>query len=100
MIETKFKKVPKKNLDSVLARVATNTDAVRQWVPGGSTVRGCLVLAYEDKINRRNYNSGKETITAYTPTQLVREMSIEAGKARSLDERVARDIWRLGQIAE
>ena len=100
VLETKYKKVPRKDFPGVLAGIAANTDAVRQWAPDGSTVRGCLVLAYEDKVNRRNYNSGKETITAYTPTQLEREMSAEAGREPSLDERVATDTRRLGQIAE
>ncbi len=99
VIETKYRRVPPKDFPGVLARIAANMDAVRRWAPDGSTVRGCLVLAFEDKINRRNYESGEETITVFTPTLLVREMSAEAGRERTLDERVATDIWRLGQIA-
>ncbi len=100
VIETKYRKVPRDDFPGVLSRIAANMDAVRRWAPDGSTVRGCLVLAFEEKINKRNFSSGKETITAYTPAQLMREMSTEAGRERSLDERVATDIWRLGRIAE
>jgi predicted nucleic acid-binding Zn finger protein len=100
VIETKYRKVPKKDFPRVLARIAENTQAVRRWAPDGSTVRGCLVLAFEDKFHKKNFGFGKETITAYNPAQLAREMSTEAGRERSLDERVATDIWRLGKIAE
>ena len=100
VIETKYRKVPRKDFPGVLSRIAANMDAVRQWAPDGSTVRGCLVLAFEDKINRRNYDSGEESITVFTSAHLEREMSTEAGRERSLDERVATDVWRLGQIAD
>lgn len=102
VIETKYRKVPRKELNKVLGRIAANTVAVRQWAPAGTTVRGCLVLAYETKISKRKYPgpSGKEEITAYTTQQLVREMSHEARSERSLEEKVARDIWELGQVSD
>ena len=96
VIETKYRRVSKKYFSKVLSRIAANTDAVRQWVPAGTPVRGCLVLAYDTEINRRNYSYRVEKITAYTPVLLMREMRCEAREKRSLDERITKDIWKLG----
>ena len=98
VIETKYRRVPEKFFPEVLSRIAANTESVRQWVPADTTVRGCLVLAYETDINRRNYSHGKEKITAFTPELLMREMRSEARGSRTLDERLAKDIWKLGRI--
>lgn len=103
VIETKYKKVPPKSFPEVLGRIAANTDAVRQWAPAGTTVRGCLVLAYETDIKRRNYSHGKERVTVYTEDSLltlIRQMRGEARERRSLDERITKDIWKLGVIGE
>ena len=103
VIETKYKKVLPKSFPEVLSRIAANTDAVRQWAPAGTTVRGCLVLAYETEIKRRNYSHGKENVTVYTQDSLVtliRKIRGEARERRSLDERITKDIWKLGRIAE
>ena len=96
VIETKYRRVSKKSFSKVLSRIAANTDAVRQWVPAGTPVRGCLVLAYETEIKRRDYSYLDEKITAYTPDLLMREMRCEARGKRSLDERITKDIWKLG----
>ena len=100
VIETKYKRVPGTSFPEVLSRIAKNTNAVRQWAPAGTTVRGCLVLAYETAIKRRNYSHGNEKITAYTPELLMREMRHEARAKRLLDARITKDIWKLGHIAE
>ena len=100
VIETKYRKVPKKSFPRVLELIAANTEAVRQWAPAGTPVRGCLILAYDNEIGRRNFDHGKEEITVYTPELLMREMRREARAKRSLDERIAKDIWKLGHIAE
>lgn len=100
VIETKYRKVPEKSFPEALSRIAANTRAVRQWTPVGTTVRGCLVLAYETDIKRRNYSHGKEKITAYTPELLKRELRREARAERLLDDRITKDIWKLGDISE
>lgn len=64
---------------------------------------GCLVLAYETDIKRRNYSHGKERVTVYTEDSLltlIRQMRGEARERRSLDERITKDIWKLGVIGE
>ena len=104
VIETKYKKVPKKQFPKVLNRIAANMNAVRQWAPGKTTVRGCLVLAYESESVKKNFkgkneNGGIENIRAYARPSLdalEQEMRKEAGKALSLDERIAKEIWKLG----
>ena len=100
VIETKYQRVPPEAFPKVLSRIAANTKAVRQWAPMGTTVRGCLVLAYEEKIKRREYSSEKETIIAYTPDMLVREMSREARENQRIDGQVSESIWRLGRVIE
>ena len=103
VIETKYKKVPANSFPEVLRRIAENTDAVRQWAPAGATVRGCLVLAYETNVKRRNYSHGKEKVTVYAQDSLVtliRQMRGEARERRSLDARITRDIWKLGHVGE
>ena len=100
VIETKFQRVPSQSFPDVLSRIAANTDSVRQWAPAVTPVRGCLVLANETEIKRRNYSHGKEKITAFTQALLMRELRLEAREKRSLDERITKNIWKLGHIAE
>lgn len=109
VIETKYKAVPPNKLNEVLNRIATNVDAVRQWAPGSPPVRGCLVLAYEEtefkkKIFEGNKkNGGIEKITVYTRDSLAtfrREMREEARGRRSLDQQIAKRVWKLGRVTE
>ena len=103
LIETKYKRVPAKAFPKVLRRIAANTAAVRQRFPAGTPVRSCLVLAYESDVKRRLYSHGKAEITVYTQGSLgtlIREMREEARGKQSLDEQVAKDIWKLGRVTE
>ena len=103
VIETTYRRVPKKSFPAMLERIAANMAAVRQWFPAGTPVRGCLVLAYESEIKRRLYSHGKEQIPVYTRDSLgmlIREIREEARGRQSLDEQVAKDIWKLGRVAE
>ena len=103
VIETKYKRVPKKAFPEVLSRIAANTDAVREWAPAGTDVRACLVLAYETGKARKTRSHGKEKIAVYTEESLaalMRELRKEARGSGSLDERIAKDIWRLARITE
>lgn len=104
VIETRYQKVPQEQFSKVLNRIATNMNAVRQWAPDKTTVRGCLVLAYENESVKKSRwgttdNGGKENIAVYARPSLdtlEQEMRKEAGKTPSLDERIAKKIWRLG----
>ena len=109
VIETKYRRVPPSSFNEVLNRIAANVDAVREWAPGGAPVRGCLVLAYEEtELKKTVYegnkgNGGVEKITVYTQDSLValmREMREEARGGPTLDEQLARDIWKLGHVTE
>ena len=103
VIETKYKKVPKKDFPEVLNRIAANTDAVREWAPAGTHVRGCLVLAYETEKAKKSRSHGNEKIAVYTQDSLaalMRELREEARGRRSLGEQIAKDIWKLGRITE
>lgn len=109
VIETKYKKVP--DFAKVLDCIAANMDAVRQWADGlapdkETTVRGCLVLAFEDQIVKKhrwghNSNGGKESINVYSRPSLAefeKEIREEIKKPQSLDERIKEEIWKLAEI--
>ena len=98
VIETKYKKVPPERFQEVLRRIANNTAAVRKWAPPGTPVRACLVLAYEKRIKRKDYDYRKEPIVARTPALLARELAVEAGRTRMLDEGIAAAVWKLGHV--
>ena len=103
VIETKYKRVPKKAFPEVLSRIAANIDAVREWAPAGTHVRGCLVLAYETEKAKKSFSQGSEKIAVYTEDSLatlMRELRKEARGRRSLDEQISKDIWKLGHITE
>ena len=103
VIETKYRRVPRKSFPEVLSRIAANTEAVRQWAPAGTTVRGCLVLAYEDNQFKPEARAGNEKIAVYTEKTLGdfrRELRKEARGGQLPDERVATEIWKLGHISE
>ncbi|MDE0505215.1 MAG: nuclease-related domain-containing protein, partial [Candidatus Poribacteria bacterium] len=103
VIETKYQRVPQERFPKVLDRIAANMNAVRQWAPDRTTVRGCLVLAYENESVKKsrwgtNDNGGKEEIAVYARSSLdtfEQEMRKEAGKTPSLDQQVAEELWRL-----
>ena len=103
VIETKYKKVPKKYFPEVLSRVAANIASVRRWAPSGTPVKGCLVLPYEDtkKIRKKEYTHKNEKIAVYggdSLASLMHEIRREARGKRTLDERIAKDIWKLGHV--
>ena len=112
VIETKNRKVPEQKFSLVLDRIANNVDTVRKWAQRlaltETPVRGCLVLAFENKIGKDTYegsneNGGKENITVYTEDsldKLFREIREEARYSRSLDERIVKEIRRLGRDVE
>ena len=103
VIETKYRRVPKEVFPEVLSRIAANTEAVREWAPAGTHVRGCLVLAYETEKAKKSRSHGKEKIAVYTQESLptfMRELRKEARGRRSLDEQIMKDIWKLGHITE
>lgn len=97
VIETKYQRVPEKLFSDVLSRIAANTRAVRELVPIGTQVRGCLVLAKADQKKPLEYSYGQEKITAYTPTLLVSALKSEVQKKRVIDERVTKYVWELGR---
>lgn len=99
VIETKYRKVPSNIFPKVLSRIASNTDAVRKWAPAGTRVRGCLVLAFEEKELGPSALAGQEKIAVYTEKtfgDFRRKLRKEARGKEVPDERIATDIWKLG----
>jgi len=103
VIETKHNRVPKDIFPKVLSGIAANMGAVREWAPAGTTVRGCLVLAYEREQFKPVALAGKEKIAVYTEKTLGdfrSELRKEARGRQLPDEQVATDVWKLGHISE
>ncbi|MDE0032365.1 MAG: nuclease-related domain-containing protein [Deltaproteobacteria bacterium] len=100
VIETKYGAVPPGLLSETVNRIGDNMGAVREWAgqvaPGKKTpVRGCLVLAYEDKdfkkkvLDAKKKDGGKEKVALFTKKSLKllsEEMAGEAQEMQSLDE--------------
>ena len=100
LIETKYRQVPSGRFPEVLRRLAVNANAVGNWAPPGTPIRGCLVLSKGSRPKRNTYTHGKRTIVVHTPASLARELRGEARKERVLDRRVAADVWKLALGAE
>ena len=96
VIETKYRWVPKPFFPGVLSRIAANTSAVREWLPPGTQVRGCLVLfVFFGAPGKPKFKAGGEEITVYYGTKsLSKEMSKETGKAPPPDP-IVKKIWEL-----
>ena len=99
VIATKHRPGPREHFPEVLRRVADNTTAVWDWAPPGTPVRGCVVLAYESRIQRKKYDYGKEPIVVHTLASLADELRAEANQPPELDEQVAAEVWKLARNA-
>lgn len=99
VIETKYKWVPKPFFNKVLKGIAANTHAVREWLPKGTPVRGCLVLAFfVGQPGKPEFAADGEKIYAYYDTKsLSKEMGKEGGKGPPLDPTIVKQIWELSE---
>ena len=100
VIETKYRRVPRERFPEVLRRIADNTNAVWEWAPAGTPVRGCLVLANDARPQRKTFDYGNAPIVVHTPASLARELKAEARQERVIDEQVAANVWELGRVPE
>ena len=69
--ETKYRKVPPKSFPKVLNRIAANMKSVRQWAHGKTTVRGCLVLAFENAPVGSVFLARMETVATRESTRIL-----------------------------
>ncbi len=99
VIETKYKWVPKAEFNKALSRIAANTHAVRQWLPKGTPVRGCLVLAFfVGSPGAPVFAADGVKIHAYYGTKsLSKEMGKDGGKGPPLDPTIVKKIWELSE---
>ncbi len=98
VIETKYKKVPPSVFPEVLSRIAANTRAVREWLPAGTPVQGCLVLAVGWWPGKKKFKADGQTITVHDTKSLYKKMGCEAGEEPLLDKQVAKKIWSLNPL--
>ena len=105
IIETKYKFVPRDELNDKLKRIAKNMKAVRKWACDemkveGCHVRGALVLAFEPKpLGKIEYDACGETIHAFTEKTLYTEL-IDRIRKEAQGEgpcNIAEPIWKLGK---
>ena len=68
VVETKAGRVPRKRFPRVLARMAMNAKAVRDWAPPGTPVHCCLVLKDPGRTGRKDYEwEGRAGPAAHDP---------------------------------
>ena len=68
VIETKYRRVPKKLYSETLRRIAKNVEAVREYFVDCRSVKGCLVIATETPSRKRTAKSGNTSILVYSQT--------------------------------
>ena len=103
VVETKYRRVPKKRFSNVLAKLADNAASVQRWAPPGTPVQMVLVLAYEKGPTQPSAAApgGASSVRIYnksTLRHLAAELRLCAAAQRTTDPRLARKIWKLGQV--
>ena len=106
VVETKSGRVPNKEFRKVLAQIATNVAAVREWALDRDVqvpVQGCLVLASgvtaRDEQGYDDDASG-EKIFVEDRKSLVRKLRGDARGRQEADNRGVRHVWALGKMEE
>ena len=104
VVETKYQRVREKFFREVLERIADNTKSVRNWTTKlgyrDVQVHPCLILAYESKIVKQEYDKRGETIRVCLPNQVARAIKKDFENGGDLDERLSREVWKLGAVTE
>ncbi len=102
VVETKYRKVPRKAFPKVLERIADNAKSVRDWAKylgyQDVQVHPCLILAYESKIRKNKYDKRGETIRVYLPDQVAQAIKKDLENGGNFDERLSREVWKLGTV--
>ncbi len=98
VVETKSGRVPKKEFRKVLAQIAANVAAVREWMPNYD-VQGCLVLASGEVTAReeKGYDAKGETILVKDRDSLWRTLRKEARAKPATDNADVQKVWALGK---
>jgi len=101
VIETKYQHVLESKFRETLERIAANVKTVREWAPTGTPVRGCLVLAYENKKYKKTiYDKKEEKIFIYTQNTLdtlTHKIREEARKTKGSRD-LAKQVRKLGKL--
>ena len=102
VVETKSSRIPKKEFNRALKRIAANVKAVRKWARLQTEVRGCLVINSEGA-NQRNkiYEKEGEGIWHESRRSLVNKLKMEvheAGPPDSGAKELAQRVWALGKL--
>ena len=102
VVETKSSRIPKKEFNRALKRMAANVKAVRKWAPPQTEVRGCLVIDSESANQRSKiYEEGGEKIWHESRMSLVKKLKMEvreAGPPDSGAKELAQRVWALGKL--
>ena len=101
VVESKYKRLPRRQFPETLRRIAANMEAVSEWAPDVEVV-GCLVFSgYENVTAKTSYTeNGKRILCFKDPESLVQRLQEEAGAERTISEEVARKVWRLSRAMD
>ena len=97
VVETKYRRVPRKEFPEVLRRISQNVKAVREWAPKDTLVKGCLVLVEEEKRPKKSYNFDGEDIFVRKGEAFRKMLHSEARVSLSTDSNLSSKVWMLGQ---
>ena len=107
VVETKSGRVPNKEFRKVLAQIAANVAAVREWAPDHGVqvpVQGCLVLPSGEVTARdeRGYDdkASGEKILVEDRKSLVKKLRGESRGQQEADNEGVKNVWGLGKMEE
>ncbi|MYE59474.1 MAG: NERD domain-containing protein [Alphaproteobacteria bacterium] len=100
VVETKYRRVPRKRFPNVLSALAGKVKDVRAWAPPGTPVRAILVLANPDGTRRWRYEAADEAVAVHTPGSLAKALATDAASDRAVAPGLAEAVWGLGSELE
>lgn len=97
VVETKYRRVPKRNFPKVLNRIGANVARVEDLLPPDTPVTGCLVLAYESN----GVDPERDGIRIYNHDTFRSGFLVTLREERRgdlvVDRQVTDAVWRLGR---
>ena len=97
VVETKYRRVPKRNFPKVLNRISANVARVLDLLPPDTPVTGCLVLAYESN----GVVAERDGIRIYNHDTFRSGFLVTLREERRgdfvVDRQVTDAVWRLGR---
>ena len=100
VLETKTRRIPRKEFPRVLHGLARKVKSASEWAPPGTVVRACLVLDNPEGTRRRTYDASGETVLIHNAQSLAKALSAEAGGLPAAPTGLAARVWSLASLDE